>query len=42
MARKSVSQMKLSQDPHALRDSSERNLEVAIGRAVRELRKRSA
>ncbi|MCV2449630.1 MULTISPECIES: helix-turn-helix domain-containing protein [Paracoccus] len=40
MARKSVSQMKLSQDPHALRDSSERNLEVAIGRAVRELRKR--
>lgn len=40
MARKSVSQMKLSQDPHALRDSSERNLEVAIGRSVRELRKR--
>ena len=40
MTRKSVSQMKLSQDPHALRDSSERNLEVAIGRSVRELRKR--
>lgn len=40
MARKSVSQMKLSQDPHALRDISEKNLEVAIGRAVRELRKR--
>ncbi|AGT11423.1 helix-turn-helix domain-containing protein [Paracoccus aminophilus] len=40
MARKSVSQMKLSQNPHALRDSSEKNLEVAIGRSVRELRKR--
>lgn len=40
MARKSVSQIKLSQDPHALRDSSEKNLEVAIGRSVRELRKR--
>ncbi len=39
MARKS-SQIKLSQNPHALRDSSEKNLEVAIGRAVRELRKR--
>lgn len=30
----------LGQNPHALRDTSERNLEVAIGRAVRELRKR--
>ena len=40
MARKSVSQIRLSQDPHALRDSAERNLEVAIGRSVRELRKR--
>lgn len=40
MARKSVSQVKLSQNPHALRDSSEKNLEVAIGRSVRELRKR--
>ena len=39
MARRS-SQMKLSQNPHALRDSAEKNLEVAIGRAVRELRKR--
>lgn len=31
---------KLSQNPHALRDIPERNLEVAIGRVVRELRKR--
>ncbi|MGD9863654.1 MAG: helix-turn-helix domain-containing protein [Pseudodonghicola sp.] len=30
----------LTQDPHALRDSREKNLEVAIGRQVRELRKR--
>jgi len=31
---------KLTQDPHALRDVPERNLEVAIGRVVRDLRKR--
>lgn len=31
---------KLTQDPHALREAPERNLEVAIGRQVRELRKR--
>lgn len=31
---------KLTQDPHALRDLPEKNLEVAIGRVVRELRKR--
>lgn len=31
---------KLSQNPHALREIPERNLEVAIGRVVRELRKR--
>lgn len=31
---------RLSQDPHALRESREKNLEVAIGRQVRELRKR--
>ncbi|AOZ68872.1 MerR family transcriptional regulator [Rhodobacter xanthinilyticus] len=30
----------LSQNPHALRESREKNLEVAIGRQVRELRKR--
>lgn len=30
----------LGQNPHALRDSRERNLEVAIGRQVRDLRKR--
>lgn len=30
----------LNQNPHALRDVPERNLEVAIGRTVRELRKR--
>ncbi|SNT13109.1 helix-turn-helix domain-containing protein [Tropicimonas sediminicola] len=30
----------LSQDPHAVRDVREKNLEVAIGRQVRELRKR--
>ncbi len=35
--RKSAS---LTQDPHALRESREKNLEVAIGRQVRELRKR--
>lgn len=40
MARKSVSQTKLSQNPHAVSENSERNLEVAIGRSVRELRKR--
>lgn len=31
---------RLSQNPHALRDLREKNLEVAIGRQVRELRKR--
>lgn len=31
---------KLTQDPHALRDGLEKNLEVAIGREVRALRKR--
>ncbi|SFB06835.1 transcriptional regulator, XRE family with cupin sensor [Poseidonocella pacifica] len=31
---------KLTQDPHALREGREKNLEVAIGRQVRELRKR--
>lgn len=31
---------KLTQDPHALREPMERNLEAAIGRQVRELRKR--
>jgi len=30
----------LAQDPHALREGREKNLEVAIGRAVRDLRKR--
>ncbi|WP_136637153.1 helix-turn-helix domain-containing protein [Pseudooceanicola onchidii] len=30
----------LKQDPHALRDAREKNLEVAIGREVRALRKR--
>ncbi|TJZ91371.1 helix-turn-helix domain-containing protein [Paracoccus gahaiensis] len=30
----------LTQNPHALRETPERNLEVAIGRAVRDLRKR--
>lgn len=31
---------KFSQDPHAVREVREKNLEVAIGRQVRELRKR--
>ncbi|MBY5971593.1 XRE family transcriptional regulator [Ferrimonas balearica] len=31
---------KLRQNPHALRETREKNLEVAIGRQVRELRKR--
>ncbi len=31
---------RLTQNPHALRDGREKNLEVAIGRQVRELRKR--
>jgi transcriptional regulator with XRE-family HTH domain len=31
---------KLTQDPHALREAREKNLEVAIGRQVRELRRR--
>lgn len=33
-------QQGLTQNPHALRESREKNLEVAIGRQVRELRKR--
>lgn len=33
-------EIKLTQNPHALRDGREKNLEVAIGRQVRELRKR--
>lgn len=34
--------MTLTQDPHKLRDSSENDLETAIGRAVREFRKARA
>ncbi len=40
MTDKPAAPAKLTQNPHALRDSSEKNLEVAIGRVVRELRKR--
>ncbi|MFH5776953.1 helix-turn-helix domain-containing protein [Paracoccus broussonetiae] len=40
MPENAKTQQKLTQDPHALRDSPERNLEVAIGRVVRDLRKR--
>ena len=40
MAKTSSPAKTLTQNPHALRDAPERNLEVAIGRAVRELRKR--
>lgn len=40
MAETGVNSEKLTQDPHALRDLPEKNLEVAIGRIVRELRKR--
>lgn len=40
MAKKSGSKLGLSQNPHALRETPEKNLEVAIGRSVRELRKR--
>ena len=40
MAKSSSPAKTLTQNPHALRDAPERNLEVAIGRAVRELRKR--
>lgn len=40
MVETSASSEKLTQDPHALRDLPEKNLEVAIGRVVRELRKR--
>ena len=35
-----TSQRRLTQDPHATRETREKNLEVAIGRQVRELRKR--
>ncbi|MBL4926878.1 helix-turn-helix domain-containing protein [Fuscibacter oryzae] len=35
-----ASDARLTQNPHALRDGREKNLEVAIGRQVRELRKR--
>lgn len=38
--KKSVATSALSQDPHALREGREKNLEVAIGRQVRELRHR--
>ena len=34
-----MSSAKLSQDPHAVRQAKEKNLETAIGREVRELRK---
>ncbi len=37
---KNGSQSKLTQNPHAVREQREKNLEVAIGRQVRELRKR--
>jgi len=33
-------EQRLTQNPHALRETREKNLEVAIGRQVRELRKR--
>ena len=35
-----TSETKLTQDPHATREAREKNLEVAIGRQVRDLRKR--
>lgn len=35
-----VEQSRLTQDPHAIREVREKNLEVAIGRQVRDLRKR--
>lgn len=35
-----AAEIKLTQDPHALRETREKNLEVAIGRQVRDLRKR--
>ncbi|MCR8546408.1 XRE family transcriptional regulator [Salipiger sp. P9] len=37
---KNGSRSKLNQNPHAVRELREKNLEVAIGRQVRELRKR--
>ena len=37
---KNGSQSKLTQNPHAVREQREKNLEVAIGRQVRDLRKR--
>ncbi|EIE52067.1 MerR family transcriptional regulator [Salipiger aestuarii] len=37
---KSAPESKLTQNPHAVRDLREKNLEVAIGRQVRDLRKR--
>lgn len=40
MTKIAPTEIKLTQDPHALRDTREKNLEVAIGRQVRELRKR--
>ena len=41
MAGKSAAtEERLSQNPHAVRETREKNLEVAIGRQVRELRKR--
>ena len=35
-----AAEKRLTQDPHAVREAREKNLEVAIGRQVRELRKR--
>ncbi|RJE87311.1 helix-turn-helix domain-containing protein [Paracoccus onubensis] len=40
MTKIAPAEIKLTQDPHALRETREKNLEVAIGRQVRELRKR--
>ncbi len=39
-SKKKGSEVALTQDPHAVREIREKNLEVAIGRQVRELRKR--
>jgi transcriptional regulator with XRE-family HTH domain len=39
-SKSATTRAKLSQDPHAVKEPREKNLEVAIGRQVRELRKR--
>lgn len=39
-AKSAAAKAKLSQNPHAVKEPREKNLEVAIGRQVRELRKR--